>query len=87
MSERSSIYLEPWGPGDLTLLQEMLSDPEMTKHIGGPEDPESIAERQRGYEHDPRQSKIVDDATGAAAGWVGYWELHWRDEQVFEIGW
>ncbi len=88
MSERSTVHLEPWGQGDLALLQKMLGDPEMTKHIGGPEAPESIRQRQTGYEQeDSRQFKIVEDATGAATGWVGYWELNWRDEQIFEIGW
>lgn len=88
MSERSTMHLEPWGQGDLALLQKMLGDPEMTMHIGGPEDPESIAHRQTGYEQeDSRQFKIVEDATGAATGWVGYWELYWRDQQIFEIGW
>ena len=24
---------------------------------------------------------------GEPAGWVGYWERTWRDEQVYEIGW
>jgi RimJ/RimL family protein N-acetyltransferase len=87
-SERTTVHLEPWGEGDLALLQETLGDPEMTRHIGGPEDRESIAQRQIGYEQeDSRQFKIVEDATGAATGWVGYWELTWRDEQIFEIGW
>ena len=31
--------------------------------------------------------KIVDGATGQAAGSVGYWERTWRGEQVYEIGW
>jgi RimJ/RimL family protein N-acetyltransferase len=31
--------------------------------------------------------KIVDGATGEAAGSVGYWERSWRGEQVYEIGW
>jgi RimJ/RimL family protein N-acetyltransferase len=60
----------------------------MMGHLGGPEGPESIAQRQTGYEREgSRQFKIVDETIGAAVGWVGYWELIWRDEQVFEIGW
>jgi hypothetical protein len=31
-------HLEPWSSGDLPLL-EKLNDPEMTKHVGGPESP------------------------------------------------
>ena len=87
-SERPIVRIEPWTQGDLALLQKTLSDPEMTKHIGGPEGPESIAQRQTGYEQEnSRQFKIVEEGTGAATGWVGYWELTWRDEQIFEIGW
>jgi RimJ/RimL family protein N-acetyltransferase len=60
----------------------------MLEHLGGPESPQRIAERQSGYEQeDSRQFKIVEEATGAAVGWVGYWELTWRNEQVTEIGW
>ena len=82
------MHLEPWGRGDLPLLEKTLSDPWMTEHIGGTEDPESIAQRQIGYEQeDSRQFKIVEWATGSAVGWVGSWELTWRDEQIFEIGW
>jgi RimJ/RimL family protein N-acetyltransferase len=53
----------------------------MMEHLGGPESPEKIAERQTRYE------QIVDDATGEGVGWVGYWERDWRGEQVYEIGW
>lgn len=88
MSERRIVRIEPWGQGDLPLLEKTLGDPEMMEHLGGPESPESIAQRQIGYEEEnSRQFKIVEEATGAAIGWVGYWELTWRDEQVFEIGW
>jgi RimJ/RimL family protein N-acetyltransferase len=79
-----TIRLEPWGPGDLSLLQGLLGDPAMMRHLGGPESPEKIAERQTRYEQDPRQLRIVDEATGDGIGWVGYWE---HDEQVYEIGW
>ena len=64
----------------------------MTEHLGGPESPEKIAERQVRYEQaagsdTTRVFKIVDTATEEGVGWVGYWERSWRDEQVFEIGW
>ncbi len=60
----------------------------MMEHLGGPESPEKIAERQARYERpDSTQFKIIDQATGEGVGWVGYWERDWQDEQVFEIGW
>ena len=64
----------------------------MTEHLGGPENPEKIAERQARYEQaadsdTTRLFKVVDDATEEAVGWVGYWERSWRDQQVYEIGW
>jgi RimJ/RimL family protein N-acetyltransferase len=72
----------------LPLLRELLGDPEMMKHLGGPERAEKIADRQARYEQPgSRQFKIVDAATGEGVGWVGYWERDWRGEQVYEIGW
>jgi len=88
MSEPSAVRIEPWGEGDLPLLERLLSDPEMTQHFGGPESQEKIAERQKRYERaGSRQFKIVDTATGEGVGWVGYWERIWRGEQVYEMGW
>ena len=81
------IRLEPWSPGNLPLLERLLGDPAMMTHLGGPESPERIAERQTRYEQDPRQLRIVDAATGEGIGWVGYWEREWRDADVYEIGW
>jgi RimJ/RimL family protein N-acetyltransferase len=60
----------------------------MTEHLGGPETPGKIAERQARYERsDSRQFRIVHEKTGEAVGWVGYWERAWRQEDVYEIGW
>ena len=88
MSEPNAVRIEPWGEGDLPLLEQLLSDPDMTQHFGGPESPEKIAERQKRYERaGSRQFKIVDTATGEGVGWVGYWERTWRGEQVYEMGW
>jgi RimJ/RimL family protein N-acetyltransferase len=82
------VRIEPWGEGDLSLLEKALGDPRMMEHLGGPETPEKIAKRQAGYERPHSgQFKIVDESTGEGVGWVGYWERTWRGEQVYEIGW
>jgi RimJ/RimL family protein N-acetyltransferase len=86
------VGLEPWGEGDLPLLQQLLGDPAMMEHLGGPESPEKLAERQTRFERLPesgtgRMFKIVDRDTGEALGSVGYWDKSWRDEEVYEIGW
>jgi RimJ/RimL family protein N-acetyltransferase len=87
-ADRGEVRIEPWSEGDLPLLEKVLGDPRMTEHVGGPESPEKLAERQTRYERpDSRQFKLVLEATGEAVGWVGYWERTWRGGQVYEIGW
>jgi RimJ/RimL family protein N-acetyltransferase len=84
----AGIRIVPWSKGDGALLQQLLGDPAMMEHVGGPETPEKIAERQSRYEQpDSKQFKIVDEATGQGVGWVGYWERAWQNNEVFEIGW
>jgi RimJ/RimL family protein N-acetyltransferase len=84
----SDVHLEPWARDDLPLLRRLTGDPAMMKHLGGAESLEKIVERQSRYEvAGSDQYKIVVDDTGAAVGWVGYWERSWRDEQVYEVGW
>jgi RimJ/RimL family protein N-acetyltransferase len=88
----NEVHIDPWGQGDLPLLEKLLGDPAMTQHIGGPETPEKLTERQARYERTPqpgtgRQFKIVHSKTGEGVGWVGYWQRTWRDEPIYEIGW
>jgi RimJ/RimL family protein N-acetyltransferase len=88
MSDRGVVRIEPWGEDDLPLLEKLMGDPAMTEHLGGPESPEKIRERQSRYEPpDSGMFKIVDEKTGEAAGSVGYWERAWRERQVYEVGW
>jgi RimJ/RimL family protein N-acetyltransferase len=88
MRSVSAVRLEAWGQDDLPVLEAALGDPAMTTHLGGPETPAKIAGRQARYEQaGSGQFKIVDDATGEAAGWVGHWDRSWRDGEVYEIGW
>jgi RimJ/RimL family protein N-acetyltransferase len=82
--------IESWGSGDLPLLKRLMGDLRMTEHLGGPETPEKLRERQGRYESlegGDRMFKIVDTASAAGVGWIGYWTNEWRDEQVYEIGW
>jgi RimJ/RimL family protein N-acetyltransferase len=88
----STVRLEPWGSGDLSLLEQLMGDPAMTVHLGGPESHEKIVERQARYEQRSdfgagQMFKIVDEATGEGAGSVGYWERTWQSEQIYEVGW
>jgi RimJ/RimL family protein N-acetyltransferase len=85
-----TVTLEPWGSGDLPLLERLMGDPRMTEHLGGPESPERLRDRQRRYERldgADRMFKIVDVAAGAGVGSVGFWTKEWDEAQVYEIGW
>jgi RimJ/RimL family protein N-acetyltransferase len=82
------IHLEPWGPDDLGLVEQIMGDPAMTEFLGGPESPDKLADRQRRYaEPDSGMFKIVDTASGQGIGSVGYWERDWRGDTVYETGW
>lgn len=92
MSGESAVRIESWSEHDLPLLGQIMGDPVMTVHLGGPESPEQIAARQARYVRlagsgTGRMFKIVDVATGEAAGSVGYWARTWRDVPIYEIGW
>lgn len=84
--------IEPWGEGDLALLQRCLGDPAMMEHLGGPMSAEKIVERQQRYERLPatgegQMFRIVDVATGESVGSVGYWERESNEGLVYETGW
>ncbi|MBA3826708.1 MAG: GNAT family N-acetyltransferase [Ktedonobacterales bacterium] len=87
-----AVRLVPWGVGDLALLQQLLGDPAMTEHLGGPESAEQLLKRQARYEHlaeagHNRMFKIVLAATNEAVGSVGYWESSHAGATFYEIGW
>jgi RimJ/RimL family protein N-acetyltransferase len=85
-----AVSLEPWGSGDLSLLERLMGDVGMTEHLGGPEGPNELRERQSRYERlegSDRMFKIVEEAGGAGVGSVGFWTKQWREVQVYEVGW
>ena len=72
MREPVDVRIEPWSENDLPLLEQLLGDPAMVEHLGGPESPQKIRERQARYApSDSGMYRIV--ATGEAVGSVGYW--------------
>jgi RimJ/RimL family protein N-acetyltransferase len=85
---RATVRIEPWGEEDLGLLHGLLGDPVMMEHLGGPDTVEQIEARHARYlTTDDVVMRVVDEATGAGVGWVGYWEREWQGTQVFETGW
>ncbi|HTK08365.1 MAG TPA: GNAT family N-acetyltransferase [Ktedonobacteraceae bacterium] len=91
-SRQNAVSIEPWGKGDLPLLQKLLGDPAMMEHLGGPESDEQLVRRQARYERlaetgNDRMFKIIHEATGEAVGSVGYWESTHNGEAIYEAGW
>ena len=92
MPKPSAVRIEPWAAGDLPLLEQLMGDPVMTEHLGGPETHNQLVERQQRYEQigdlgTGRMFKVIDEASGRAVGSVGYWDREWGGETVFETGW
>ncbi|HMB21588.1 MAG: GNAT family N-acetyltransferase [Chloroflexota bacterium] len=86
----SDVLLQPWSEEDLPLLQQLLGDPDMMAHLGGPESPEQIGRRHLRYLQLPEADhifKIVLSSTSEALGSIGYWERTWRDRSIYETGW
>jgi RimJ/RimL family protein N-acetyltransferase len=84
-----TITLERWGDGDLPLL-ERYNTPEMTEHLGGPETPEQLVERQARYLRlwqtgEARMFRIELD--GVPVGGIGYWQVDHEGEPAWETGW
>jgi len=86
------VRLERWGDEDLPLLRRLTGDPVMMEHLGGAESEAKLAERQARYTAaiDPAVTgtfRIIEEASGEAAGWVGYWEHERLGETIYEMGW
>jgi RimJ/RimL family protein N-acetyltransferase len=88
---QTDVDLRAWEDTDLPLLERLMGDPAMTEHLGGPESPEKIRERQERYLRlHPEQGQMFVIVVGPdrlAAGSVGYWERETPDGTVWETGW
>ena len=90
--EEDEISLRPWSADDLPLLVRLLGDPRMTEHLGGPESPDKLRERNERYvamHGSGRGAMFVIEVGpgGDLAGSIGYWEKEWQGETVWETGW
>lgn len=86
----TEVKLVPWADKDLPLLQQLLGDPEMMEHLGGPETPAQIRQRHQRYLRLPETDHmftIALDDVAEPVGSIGYWQKSWRGELVYEMGW
>ena len=85
-----SVRLRLWSEGDLPLLEQLLGDPQMTEHIGGPENAEQLVQRHKRYVDLPGTGKgqmFVIVANAEPAGSIGYWEAKLKGQPIYEVGW
>ena len=89
---QDKVSIRPWGANDLPLLERLMGDPVMTKHLGGPETPEQLQNRHARYLSASQSGKLsmfvieVGDES-KPAGSIGYWERATDGGRVWETGW
>jgi RimJ/RimL family protein N-acetyltransferase len=86
----AEVTLVPWAENDLPLLEQLLGNPELMEHLGGPEAPEQIRQRHQRYLQLPETDHmftIVLDDVAKPVGSIGYWQKNWHGGLVFEMGW
>ena len=84
-----TVTLAAWGPDDLPLL-ERANTPEMMTHLGGPETPEQLVERQERYMNLMRTGEAAMyriELDGTPVGGIGYWQVDHDGEPAWEAGW
>ncbi|WP_309235746.1 GNAT family N-acetyltransferase [Streptomyces sp. TRM64462] len=88
-----AVRLDAWSPLDYDLLRAA-NVPAMTVHLGGPETPARLADRHRRYTamsagrpEAGRMYRILLPPGDVPVGTVGFWELTWDGEPVYETGW
>lgn len=85
---QTDVTLRPYSAADLSLLEKTLGDAEMMKHLGGPESSEQIRRRHERYLRLPETDYMFTiDFDGESVGNIGYWEMNWHDQLVYEMGW
>lgn len=91
-NDQIEVDIRPWSQDDLPLLMRLRGDPDMNEHLGGPEAPEKIRERQERYNRSSQTGEnpmfvIVAGPEKVSAGSIGYWEKEWQGRLIWETGW
>lgn len=83
------MHIRPYAEGDLPLLRALLGDPEMMRHLGGPESSDALEARHARYlAASPDTNGLFTVRVGEdPVGWVGFWESEWGGELQWECGW
>jgi RimJ/RimL family protein N-acetyltransferase len=85
------VAIRPWAEGDLPLVRQLMGDPAMTVHLGGPESEEKLLSRYARYLASNRPGNrmfvITVGEEEEPAGSVGYWERDHQGEAIYETGW
>ena len=83
--------LVPYSDEDIGLIEELESDPDSMRFLGGPVAPDRIPEihqrRLATVADGDWYFKIVPEQGGRPAGTIGIWSAAWQDEPIHETGW
>jgi len=78
MNVADVITIEPYSDTDLPLLEQLLGDPKIMVHLGGPESPEKIRQRHQRYLQLPETDHVFTIVLNSneRVGTIGYWKKH-----------
>jgi RimJ/RimL family protein N-acetyltransferase len=85
------IMLEPWSEDDHQLLVRC-NAPELMRFLGGPETDEQVVKRHQRYldgwkNGSASMFRISVLGLSDGVGVIGYWDISWKGEEVYEAGW
>jgi RimJ/RimL family protein N-acetyltransferase len=85
------VELLPYADEHLALTEELETDAETMRELGGPVDPGDIPRVHRMRVETVARGEwyfvIVPEPGGSPAGAIGIWEAKFRDEPIEEVGW
>jgi RimJ/RimL family protein N-acetyltransferase len=81
------VKLRTYTDADFGLTQELETDPDVMRELGGPIAKSALPEIHRGRLNDPWWFKIVTEPSGESVGTIGIWDTVHEGETIHETGW